>query len=112
MMAILEDALRCFQNNAGAASGRRKRLFLEAEEWLCGTGGEGPFSFNMVCGALGIEPEFLRNELLDGVLSSKAVSSAVRWRGDPQLSGLAGLVLPPFAGAAGSLIRPKLLKII
>ena len=64
MMAILEDALRCFQNNAGATSGRRKRLFLEAEEWLCGTGGEGPFSFNMVCEALGIEPEFLRNELL------------------------------------------------
>src|SRR5579883_1990881 len=42
MMAILEDALRCFQNNAGATSGRRKRLFQEAEEWLCGSGGEGP----------------------------------------------------------------------
>ena len=34
MMAILEDALRCFQNNADAKSGPRKRLFNEAEQWL------------------------------------------------------------------------------
>ncbi len=60
MMAILEDALRCFQNNAEARNGSRKRLFEEAEQWLCGEGGEGPFSFEMVCETLGIEPEFLR----------------------------------------------------
>ena len=63
MMAILEDALRCFQNNCDAKSGSRKRLFQEAEHWLCGEGGEGPFSFEMVCETLGIEPSFLRNGL-------------------------------------------------
>jgi hypothetical protein len=36
MMAVLEDALRCFQNNSNAKSGPRKRLFAEAEQWLCG----------------------------------------------------------------------------
>ena len=45
MMAILEDALRCFQNNADAKGGPRKRLFSEAKQWLIGEGGEGPFSF-------------------------------------------------------------------
>ena len=40
MMAILEDALRCFQNNADAKGGPRKRLFTEAEHWLCGEGGD------------------------------------------------------------------------
>jgi len=45
MMAVLEDALRCFQNNADAKSGQRKRLFAEAEQWLCGEEGDGPFSF-------------------------------------------------------------------
>ena len=45
MMAVLEDALRCFQNNADAKSGQRKRLFAEAEAWLCGEEGDGPFSF-------------------------------------------------------------------
>lgn len=63
MMAILEDALRCFQNNADAKSGSRRRLFEEAERWLCGEGGEGPFSFEMVCEMLGIEPGFLRSGL-------------------------------------------------
>ena len=63
MMAILEDALRCFQNYADAKDGARKRLFQEAEQWLCGDGGEGPFSFETVCETLGIEPGFLRNGL-------------------------------------------------
>lgn len=89
MMAILEDALRCFQNNAGATSGRRKRLFQEAEEWLCGNGGEGPFSFNMVCEALGIEPEFLRNELL-------------RWRAEQQ----SGVIRRPLARRS-PVVRPR-----
>jgi hypothetical protein len=65
MMALLEDALRCFQNNADAKSGPRKRLFSEAEEWLCSEDGEGPFSFNTVCETLGIEPEFLRRGLVE-----------------------------------------------
>jgi hypothetical protein len=63
MMAILEDALRCFQNNADARTGARKRLFDDAEQWLCGEGGEGPFSFETVCETLGIEPKFLRQGL-------------------------------------------------
>ncbi|MGH7813190.1 MAG: hypothetical protein ACREQI_04215 [Candidatus Binataceae bacterium] len=75
MMAILEDALRCFQNNADAKGGTRKRLFQEAEQWLCGEGGDGPFSFETVCETLGIEPSFLRNGLRE-------------WRGQ-QLAGTA-----------------------
>jgi hypothetical protein len=78
MMAVLEDALRCFQNNADAKSGPRKRLFEEAEQWLCGEGGEGPFSFETVCETLGIEPSFLRkglkewrNQQLAGVASRR-----------------------------------------
>jgi transposase-like protein len=63
MMAVLEDALRCYQNNSNAKSGPRKRLFTEAEKWLCGETGEGPFSFETVCETLGIEPSFLRGGL-------------------------------------------------
>jgi hypothetical protein len=60
MNAVLEDALRCFQNNADAKVGARKRLFIEAEQWLCDNSGDGPFSFETVCETLGIEPQFLR----------------------------------------------------
>ena len=73
MMAILEDALRCFQNNADAHSGPRKRLFVEAEQWLCTDRGDGPFSFETVCETLGIEPQYLRSGLRE-------------WR-DQQLAG-------------------------
>ncbi len=73
MMAVLEDALRCFQNNADAKNGSRKRLFAEAEQWLCSEDGDGPFSFETVCETLGIEPSFLRSGLRE-------------WR-DQQLAG-------------------------
>jgi hypothetical protein len=63
MMAVLEDALRCFQNNADARFGPRKRLFTDAEQWLCADHGDGPFSFETVCETLGIEPQFLRSKL-------------------------------------------------
>lgn len=63
MLAVLEDALRCFQNNAAAKSGPRKRAFAEAEQWLCNGSGDGPFSFETVCETLGIEPRFLRGGL-------------------------------------------------
>ena len=75
MMAVLEDALRCFQNHSNAKAGPRKRLFTEAEQWLCGQTGDGPFSFDTVCETLGIEPTFLRGGLK-------------QWR-DQQLVGLA-----------------------
>ena len=60
MMAVLEEALRSFQNNSEAKSGPRRRLFLEDEQWLCGDESDGPFSFATVCETLGIEPAFLR----------------------------------------------------
>ena len=65
MMAVLEDALRCFQNNADARSGPRRRAFAEAEQWLCTDKGEGAFSFETVCETLGIEPQYLRSGLCE-----------------------------------------------
>ncbi|HKV53088.1 MAG TPA: hypothetical protein VJN94_00470 [Candidatus Binataceae bacterium] len=78
MMAVLEDALRCFQNNADAISGPRKRLFADAEQWLCGEAGDGPFSFDTVCETLGIEPRFLRAGLKEWRNQQLAGNSARR----------------------------------
>lgn len=63
MLAVLEDALRCFQTNFDARSESRRRLFREAEEWIYGKGGEGPFSFTTVCETLEIEARLLRSGL-------------------------------------------------
>lgn len=64
MLAVLEDAVSCFQKYAGATRPRSRRLFQEAEEWLFEEGNEAwPFSFESICAVLGISPEYFREHL-------------------------------------------------
>ena len=64
MLAILEDAVTCFQENVRAQSGKEKRLFDEAEQWFLEGRGEWIFSFRNVCELLGLNPEYLRGGLM------------------------------------------------
>ena len=63
MLAVLTDALRCYQVGFDAQKTARIRAFREAEEWLFSTKGYGPFSFENVCYALDITPDYLRQTL-------------------------------------------------
>jgi len=63
MLAILEDALRCLHKHADARNGARRRVYREAEQWLCSESENALFSFTVVCETLGIEPEYLRSGL-------------------------------------------------
>jgi hypothetical protein len=60
MCAILEDASRCFERNLGARTPVRRREFCEVENWLFREAEKGPFSFDNVCDALGVDPKRLR----------------------------------------------------
>jgi hypothetical protein len=62
-VAILEDAIRCFQRHCGAESPRHRLLFQEAEERLFDICGAGFMSYTMVCDSLGIGPVELRRNL-------------------------------------------------
>ena len=64
MLAILEDAIQCFQNNLPAQTVIKKRLFDEAEEWIFKRGEDWIFSFDHVCEALGFTPEYVRQGLV------------------------------------------------
>lgn len=64
MLAVLEDAVHCFQDNAWAQTGKRKKLFEEAEEWILEAGDEWVFSFESICEVLGFNPEYVRQGLL------------------------------------------------
>jgi hypothetical protein len=64
MLAILEDGIRCFQDNIGAVHGKGTQLFTEAEEWIFAGASDWPFSFENICAALGLNPEYLRSGLL------------------------------------------------
>ena len=63
LLAILEDAIRCFQNNLDAKTIRRRRLFRETEYWLFETKDAGFMSCPTVCESLGISAVALRRSL-------------------------------------------------
>jgi hypothetical protein len=64
LLAVLEDAIHCFQDNVLAENGKSKKLFDDAEEWLLKEGVDWIFSFRNVCELLGIDPEYLRAGLM------------------------------------------------
>jgi hypothetical protein len=64
MLAILEDAINCYQDNLLAKRGRAGRLFTEAEEWILEKGSDWIFSFKNICETLGFNPEYVRQGLL------------------------------------------------
>ena len=64
MLAILEDAINCFQDNLFSQRAKNKRLFDETEEWISTPGGNWIFSFDNVCESLGFNPEYARRGLL------------------------------------------------
>jgi len=64
MLAVLEDAIRYYQDNLFSRHSKRKRIFDETEEWIVTPDGDWVFSFDHVCETLGLSPEYLRRGLL------------------------------------------------
>ena len=63
MLAVLEDALDCYQKYAFARDGHGRQLFAEACEWIASESREWFFSFENICETLEITPEYLRRGL-------------------------------------------------
>ena len=97
LMAVLEDAIRCYLRNMDAKDGERRREFIEVRSWFESTvaGPAGIFSYENLCEALGIEPHRLLARL--GIMTigdlpsrryqmrrHRALSSLRSARGTPQ----------------------------
>ncbi len=67
LLAVLEDAIRCYLRNVNSKEGERRRDFVEVRNWFEGnrTGALGGdiFSFENLCAALSIEPLVLLTRL-------------------------------------------------
>lgn len=63
MLAVLEDAIICFQDHVTATCKRKRLLHLEAEQWFLDEDRSYLFSFENVCDSLGFEPSYLRQGL-------------------------------------------------
>lgn len=64
MLAVLEDAVACFQKYALARDEHGLELFREAEEWILQKDTAWLFSFDNICESLGINPDYLRAGLV------------------------------------------------
>jgi len=60
MLAVLEDAINCYQDNIFAVHKKRVQLFKEAEEWFMSNDASWIFSFVSVCSILNLEPDYFR----------------------------------------------------
>lgn len=64
LLAVLEDAIRCYLRNVNAKDGERRRDFIEVRNWFEAGSGTATrqadvFSFDNLCAALGFEPRSL-----------------------------------------------------
>jgi len=65
LLAVLEDGIRCFQENLFAVNGKRRTLFDEAKEWLFSDDANWFCSFVSICTLLNLEPSYIRRGLRD-----------------------------------------------
>lgn len=75
MLAVLQDAVFCFQDHAVAKCKRKQSLYRDAEEWISSTDRSYPFSFENVCEALGFEPDYLREGLMRWKRKARRIGS-------------------------------------
>ena len=67
LIAVLEDAVHCFQKYCLARDRQGQRLFREAEEWMmaetCSPDDQPMLSFEYICRVLDLDPLYLRGGL-------------------------------------------------
>lgn len=60
MLAILRDAVECYQKYALARDPQGEDLHREASEWIFSNDREWPFSFENICDVLGVSADYVR----------------------------------------------------
>jgi hypothetical protein len=64
MMAVLEDAIRCYVKYSGAKTRSGKRHFEETRQWFFGPDDDWLFSFENLCGIFALDPGYIRRGLV------------------------------------------------
>lgn len=60
VLAVLEDAIHCFQQYSVARDRAGKQKYSEAESWIMRQGRDWFFTFDNVCELLGLDPQYVR----------------------------------------------------
>lgn len=78
LVALIQDAIECFQKHMHARDAKRRQLFLDAQGWIGSEDDRGVFSFNNVCMLLGMNPDYVREGLLHWSERTKEVPRSAR----------------------------------
>jgi hypothetical protein len=81
MLAILQDAVDCYQRHALARNPRHRAEFEEAKQWITSSESDWVFSFENICNVLGIDPDYIRSGL-----ANRAPKNRSRRRTLPRLT--------------------------
>ena len=65
MLAVLQDAVECFQKYLFSKRSKGEALFQEAEEWILDDDRDWLFSFVNVCELLGLNAIYIRSGLME-----------------------------------------------
>jgi hypothetical protein len=83
MLAVLQDAVVCFQEHVQATCKQKRAMHRDAEDWILNRDRTYPFSFENVCEALGYDADYLRKGLIrwkeSAVDSRYGLRSKPRW---------------------------------
>jgi hypothetical protein len=60
LLAVLEDAVNCFQKQHHATDPTLRQLFLDARDWIASTDRSWLFSFENICDTLDLDPVYVR----------------------------------------------------
>jgi hypothetical protein len=71
MLAVLEDAIDCYQKYAHSRDPRGRSIFEEAEEWVASGDRSWLFSFENICDTLEINADYVRRGLRDWKASGR-----------------------------------------
>jgi len=65
MLAVLQDALDCYQKYAFSKESHGRQIFVEADQWISCEDRDWYFSFENICETLEISPAYLRRGMQD-----------------------------------------------
>jgi hypothetical protein len=81
IVAVLEDAIDCFQKYAFVRDAKGRQLFEDAAEWITSDDRRWPYSFVSICDILGLDPDYIRDGL-QGWMKRRAAASRGKLRGE------------------------------
>jgi len=76
MLAVMEDALVTFQCGLRSVNPLRRRRGCEVEQWIASRESDPPFSFENICATLCLDPDYIR----EGLVQMKRTAHEERFR--------------------------------